>query len=120
MSKKTRQVQVGSVRIGGGAPVSVQSMTNTDTADVEKTLSQIRALTVAGADIVRVSVYNEACADAVLAQPALPGSVLFDKGYDCSCDDHFRAAHPDTDWRVCLEHGEKLGIGTRDYELIKI
>ena len=53
MSKKTRQVQVGSVRIGGGAPVSVQSMTNTDTADVEKTLSQIRALTVAGADIVR-------------------------------------------------------------------
>ncbi|MFR5794637.1 MAG: flavodoxin-dependent (E)-4-hydroxy-3-methylbut-2-enyl-diphosphate synthase [Christensenellales bacterium] len=56
MSKKTRQVQVGSVRIGGGAPVSVQSMTNTDTADVEKTLSQIRALTVAGADIVRVSV----------------------------------------------------------------
>lgn len=65
MSKKTRQVQVGSVRIGGGAPVSVQSMTNTDTADVEKTLSQIRALTVAGADIVRVSVYNEACADAV-------------------------------------------------------
>ena len=67
MSKKTRQVQVGSVRIGGGAPVSVQSMTNTDTADVEKTLSQIRALTVAGADIVRVSVYNEACADAVRA-----------------------------------------------------
>ena len=67
MSEKTRQVQVGSVRIGGGAPVSVQSMTNTDTADVEKTLSQIRALTVAGADIVRVSVYNEACADAVRA-----------------------------------------------------
>ena len=53
--------------MGGGAPVSVQSMTNTDTADVEATLSQIRALTVAGADIVRVSVYNEACAEAVRA-----------------------------------------------------
>lgn len=67
MSTKTRQVKVGNVLIGGGAPVSVQSMTNTDTADVEATLSQIRALTVAGADIVRVSVYNEACAEAVRA-----------------------------------------------------
>ena len=66
MSKKTRQVQVGSVRIGGGAPVSVQSMTNTDTADVEKTLSQIRALTVAGADIVRAAV-------SALTQTALNG-----------------------------------------------
>mgnify|MGYP000243198092 CR=1 FL=1 len=67
MSTKTRQGKAGNVLIGGGAPVSVQSMTNTDTADVEATLSQIRALTVAGADIVRVSVYNEACADAVRA-----------------------------------------------------
>ena len=67
MAKKTRQVKAGSVLIGGGAPVSVQSMTNTDTADVEATLSQIRALAVAGADIVRVSVYNEACAKAVRA-----------------------------------------------------
>lgn len=63
--KKTRQVMVGNVPVGGGAPVSVQSMTNTDTADVEATLSQIRALAVAGADIVRVSVYNRACAEAV-------------------------------------------------------
>ena len=67
MAKLTRQVKAGSVCIGGGAPVSVQSMTNTDTADVEATLSQIRALAVAGADIVRVSVYNEACAKAVRA-----------------------------------------------------
>ena len=67
MSGKTRQVKVGNVLIGGGAPVSVQSMTNTDTADVEATLSQIRALTIAGADIVRVSVYNDACAEAVRA-----------------------------------------------------
>ena len=67
MPKTTRQVRAGGVLIGGGAPVSVQSMTNTDTADVEATLSQIRALAVAGADIVRVSVYNEACAAAVRA-----------------------------------------------------
>ena len=67
MAKLTRQVNVGGVLIGGGAPVSVQSMTNTDTADVEATLSQIRALAVSGADIVRVSVYNEACAKAVRA-----------------------------------------------------
>ena len=67
MRKNTRQVFCGTVAIGGDAGVSVQSMTNTDTADVEATLSQIRALAIAGADIVRVSVYNQACADAVRA-----------------------------------------------------
>ena len=63
--KVTRQVMVGNVPIGGGAPISVQSMTNTDTADVASTLAQIEALAACGADIVRVSVYNEACAEAV-------------------------------------------------------
>ncbi|MBE5808863.1 MAG: flavodoxin-dependent (E)-4-hydroxy-3-methylbut-2-enyl-diphosphate synthase [Clostridiales bacterium] len=63
----TRQVFAGSVAIGGGAPVSVQSMTNTDTRDVVATSAQIRALADAGADIVRVSVYDEACAQAVRA-----------------------------------------------------
>ncbi len=63
----TRQVWCGPVAIGGGAPVSVQSMTNTDTRDVERTLAQIIALADAGADIVRVSVYDEACAKAVRA-----------------------------------------------------
>lgn len=63
---------------------------------------------------------DQACADAVNAQPAMPGSVLFDKGHDCTCGDNLTAAHADTDWRVCLEHGEKLGLGTREYELIKI
>ena len=72
MAEKTRQVSVGGVRIGGGAPVSVQSMTNTDTADVEATLAQIRALAAAGADIVRISVYHEACAKAV--RPLVDGS----------------------------------------------
>lgn len=63
----TRQVFAGRVAIGGGAPISVQTMTNTDTRDVEATLNQIRAMAEAGADIVRVSVYDEACAEAVRA-----------------------------------------------------
>ena len=63
---------------------------------------------------------DQACADAVNAQPALPGSVLFDEGHDAACPDHLTAAHADTDWRVCLEHAEKLGLGVREYELIKI
>ena len=63
----TKQVQVGGVAIGGGARVTIQSMTNTDTCDVSATLQQIRALAEAGCDIVRVSVYDEACAHAVRA-----------------------------------------------------
>ena len=63
----TRKVTVGNIEIGGGAPVSVQTMTNTDTRDVAATLNQIRAMAAAGADIVRVSVYDEACAKAVRA-----------------------------------------------------
>ena len=63
----TRQVIAGGVAIGGGAPITVQSMTNTDTRDVQATLAQIRRLAKAGADIVRVSVYDEACAEAVRA-----------------------------------------------------
>ncbi|MDO5323601.1 MAG: flavodoxin-dependent (E)-4-hydroxy-3-methylbut-2-enyl-diphosphate synthase [Clostridia bacterium] len=64
---QTRQVFAGNVAIGGGALVSVQTMTNTDTRDVADTLAQIRRMADAGADIVRVSVYDEACAEAVRA-----------------------------------------------------
>ncbi|MBR6299512.1 MAG: flavodoxin-dependent (E)-4-hydroxy-3-methylbut-2-enyl-diphosphate synthase, partial [Clostridia bacterium] len=62
---KTRAMQIGSLPLGGGAPVSVQSMTNTDTRDPAATLSQIRELADAGCDIVRVSVYDEDCVKAV-------------------------------------------------------
>ena len=54
--ERTRQVRVGSVRIGGGAPVAVQSMTCTPTSDAASTLAQVRRLAEAGCDIVRVSV----------------------------------------------------------------
>ncbi len=61
----TREVALGPLRLGGGQPIWVQSMTNTDTRDTQATLAQIRALADAGCDIVRVSVYDEACAQAV-------------------------------------------------------
>ena len=63
----TRAMMAGAVPLGGGAPVSIQSMTNTDTRDVPATLAQIKALAAAGCDIVRVSVYDEACVRAVRA-----------------------------------------------------
>ncbi|HEB63499.1 MAG TPA: flavodoxin-dependent (E)-4-hydroxy-3-methylbut-2-enyl-diphosphate synthase [Gammaproteobacteria bacterium] len=60
----SRQINVGSVAVGGDAPVSVQSMTNTDTCDVQATVAQIRALESVGADIVRVSVPTMDAAEA--------------------------------------------------------
>lgn len=64
-SKNTVMIQ--SLPLGGGNPVLVQSMTNTDTRDTAATLAQIRALAAAGCDLVRVSVYDVACAAAVRA-----------------------------------------------------
>jgi (E)-4-hydroxy-3-methylbut-2-enyl-diphosphate synthase len=57
--KRTKKVFVGSVPVGGGAPVSIQSMTNTPTKDAGSTLSQIRSLEQAGCDIVRVSIPDD-------------------------------------------------------------
>jgi (E)-4-hydroxy-3-methylbut-2-enyl-diphosphate synthase len=65
LKKLTHQVMVGSVPVGGGAPIVVQSMTNTDTADVQKTVDQVFELWKAGSEIVRVTVNNEASADAI-------------------------------------------------------
>ena len=65
VSNQTKQILVGGVPVGGGAPVSVQSMTNTDTRDVEATVAQIERLTEAGCDIVRSSVYDMDCAKAL-------------------------------------------------------
>jgi len=63
--RKSRQVNVGGVKIGGGASISVQTMTKTKTEDVEKTIAQIQMLAEAGADIVRVAVNNKEAAKAV-------------------------------------------------------
>src|SRR5437764_7701132 len=62
---KTTQVMVGSVAVGGGAPIVVQSMTNTDTADVEGTVAQIAALSRAGSELVRITVDRDEAAAAV-------------------------------------------------------
>ncbi|MCC5971532.1 MAG: flavodoxin-dependent (E)-4-hydroxy-3-methylbut-2-enyl-diphosphate synthase [Pararhodobacter sp.] len=63
--RKSRQIMVGSVPVGGDAPISVQTMTNTDTTDVRATIAQIQAAADAGADIVRVSTPDEASTKAL-------------------------------------------------------
>ncbi|WP_347332303.1 flavodoxin-dependent (E)-4-hydroxy-3-methylbut-2-enyl-diphosphate synthase [Marinimicrobium locisalis] len=62
--RQSRQIMVGQVPVGGGAPISVQSMTNTETTDVAATVEQIQRLQLAGADIVRVSVPSMDAAEA--------------------------------------------------------
>lgn len=73
--RPTRKIMVGDIAVGGGAPISVQSMTNTLTTDIDATVAQIHRLTDAGADIVRVSVPDPASAAAmpeILAQSSVP------------------------------------------------
>ena len=65
--RKTRQIQLGSVAIGGDAPVSIQSMTTTKTSDIDGTLQQIASLVAAGVDIVRVAVPHWEDAEALVA-----------------------------------------------------
>jgi len=62
--RKSRQIMVGNVPVGGDAPITVQSMTNTETCDVAATVGQIQALEAVGADIVRVSVPSMEAAEA--------------------------------------------------------
>src|SRR5215469_14044880 len=63
--RKTVASMIGSVRVGSDAPIVVQSMTNTDTADVASTVEQVSSLARAGSELVRVTVNNEAAATAV-------------------------------------------------------
>ncbi len=65
--KKTREIKVGKVKVGGSAPVIVQSMTNTYTQDIESTIQQIKQLENAGCEIVRVAVPDKAAASAIAA-----------------------------------------------------
>ena len=101
--KKTRQIHIGPVAIGGGAPVSVQSMTNTKTTDTEATLAQIRALAAAGCDIVRLAVPDMAAARNL-------GNILKKSPVPLVADIHF-------DYHLALEairqgiHGLRLNPG---------
>ena len=70
-----------------------------------------------------------ACIDAVMAQPALPDTELteamakaeaaggIEEGHE---HDYFQITHPDTDWRACIDHAEKIGLGTRNYEIVRV
>jgi (E)-4-hydroxy-3-methylbut-2-enyl-diphosphate synthase len=88
MRKITRQVQVGSVLIGGDAPVSVQSMANTPTRDVERTVDQIHRLEAVGCDLVRVAVPDEEAASVL-------GEIKGRIGIPLAADIHF-------DYRLAL------------------
>ena len=61
---------------------------------------------------------DQACADAVNKQPAIKNSLLDKHGH--THHDHFTDVSPETNWKSCLEHAEKIGLGTREYELIEI
>ena len=95
--RDTRGVEVGKVRIGGGAPVVVQSMTNTDTADVNATVKQVAELWRAGSELVRVTVNNPESAAAVprirdkLAMMNVPVPLVGDFHYN---GDRLLAAEP--------------------------
>ena len=81
--RNTKPVQVGSVKIGGDAPVVVQSMTNTDTRDVKASLEQIKRLALAGCEIVRLAVLDMDAADALQEiSQASPVPIIADIHFD--------------------------------------
>lgn len=81
--KITRQIHIGSVGVGGSAPVSVQSMTNTPTQDTEATVAQIKRLEAAGCEIVRVAVPDQDAAAALaVIKPAVSIPVIADIHFD--------------------------------------
>ena len=132
--RKTIQCNVGGITVGGDAPVRVQSMTNTDTADVAGTVAQVRALHDAGSELVRVTVNNDEAARAVpaiVAEVDVPiigdfhynGHLLLTKYPDCARalakyrinpgnvgtkrrDDNFR-----TIVQVAIDEGKPVRIG---------
>jgi (E)-4-hydroxy-3-methylbut-2-enyl-diphosphate synthase len=81
--RKTRSIQVGPVPVGGGAPITVQSMTNTPTQDVAATVAQIRRLESAGCEIVRVAVADMQAAEAIGAiKPQITIPLIADIHFD--------------------------------------
>jgi len=87
--RKTRQINIGGVKVGGGAPIAVQSMCNTDTRDVAATLAQIEKLRAAGCEIVRVAVVDKDAAFAI-------GKIAERAGVPIVADIHF-------DWKLAIE-----------------
>ncbi len=104
----SRRAMVGSVAVGGGAPIVVQSMTNTDTADIEATVAQVAALARAGSEVVRITVDT---ADAAAAVPHIRDR-LAAKGVDVPLvgDFHFNGHRLLTQHPACAEALAKLRI----------
>lgn len=105
----TKEINIGGILVGGGNRVSIQSMCNTDSRDAHATLAQIRALKSAGCDIVRISVFDEKCVDAL-------DEIIANKPCPIVADIHF-------DYRLAIasiEHGvDKIrfnpgNIGSKD------
>ena len=88
--RKSKQISIGNIKIGGDAPISVQSMCNTDTRDVQKTLDQINELAAAGCEIVRLAVLNKDAASAIKdivakSQVPLVADIHFDYRLALTC-----------------------------------
>jgi (E)-4-hydroxy-3-methylbut-2-enyl-diphosphate synthase len=132
--RTTVTTDVGGVKVGGGRPIVVQSMTNTDTADVAATIAQVRALAEAGSELVRVTVNNEAAARAVpaiVAEVEVPvigdfhynGHLLLAQYPACARalakyrinPGNVGAKHRDENFRaiiaIAIEHGKPVRIG---------
>src|SRR5438270_13949456 len=103
--RKTVTAVVGGVRVGSDAPVVVQSMTNTDTADIPGTVQQVAALARSGSELVRVTVNNDEAAAAV---PRI-GEELDKQGVRVavSCDFHYDAEVVLTDCPECARDVDK-------------
>ena len=106
--RRTRRVVVGGVAVGGGAPIVVQSMTNTDTADIDATVAQVAALARAGSELVRITVNS---AEAAAAVPHIRDR-LAAKGVDVPLvgDFHFNGHRLLTQHPACAEALAKLRI----------
>jgi (E)-4-hydroxy-3-methylbut-2-enyl-diphosphate synthase len=114
--RKSRQIRVGSVRVGGDAPITVQSMTNTLTADAKATIAQIQELEAAGADIVRVS-----CPD--VESTAALGEIVRASKVPIVADIHFhykRAIEAAKAGAACLRiNPGNIGSAERVKEVVK-
>lgn len=106
--KQTQQVLIGDIKVGGGAPIVVQSMTNTDTADIAKTSQQIMELSSAGSELVRITVNTEEAAKAV----AEIKNLLIQKGFSVPIvgDFHFNGHKLLEKYPECAETLDKYRI----------
>ena len=106
--RNSTAVKVGNVQVGGHAPIVVQSMTNTDTADVDKTVAQIIELSNAGSEIVRITVNNK---DAAMAVPEIRKKLLQNNlNVPLVGDFHFNGGRLLSKYKECAESLDKFRI----------